>query len=107
MTRLTTVRLNAPYLILIGDVADPTYVKTGFGIVHWRPDLVLANCVFRRNRPGTFIILTGRACLTVAAVSTMQTSVFSMNKSVGLSKRLKRWAKATRQLSSLPATMAR
>ena len=49
MTKLTTVQLNAPYLILIGDLADPTYAKTGFGIVHWRPDLVagqlrFANC---------------------------------------------------------------
>ena len=40
MTKLTTVQLNAPYLILIGDLTDPTYAKTGFGIVHWRPDLV-------------------------------------------------------------------
>ena len=46
MTKLTTVQLNAPYLILIGDVADPTYVKTGFGIVHWRPDLVAGQLRF-------------------------------------------------------------
>jgi len=36
MTELTTVQLNAPYLILIGDLTDPTYAKTGFGIVDWR-----------------------------------------------------------------------
>ena len=40
MTKITRVQLNPPYLILIGDVTDPTYAKTGFGIVHWRPDLV-------------------------------------------------------------------
>ena len=40
MTKTTRVQLNPPYLILIGDVTDPTYAKTGFGIVHWRPDLV-------------------------------------------------------------------
>jgi len=40
MTKITRVQLEPPYLILIGDVTDPTYAKTGFGIVHWRPDLV-------------------------------------------------------------------
>jgi uncharacterized NAD-dependent epimerase/dehydratase family protein len=40
MNALTTVSLKAPYLILIGDLSDPTYAKTGLGIVHWRPDLV-------------------------------------------------------------------
>jgi len=38
--QITTVRLRAPYLIFIGDVADATYAKTGFGIVQWRPELV-------------------------------------------------------------------
>jgi uncharacterized NAD-dependent epimerase/dehydratase family protein len=46
MTKLTTVKLNAPYLILIGNVTDPTYAKTGFGIVHWRPDLVAGQLRF-------------------------------------------------------------
>lgn len=46
MTKLTTVQLKAPYLILIGDLADPTYAKTGFGIVHWRPDLVAGQLRF-------------------------------------------------------------
>jgi uncharacterized NAD-dependent epimerase/dehydratase family protein len=46
MTSLTTVQLNAPYLILIGDLTDPTYAKTGFGIVHWRPDLVVGQLRF-------------------------------------------------------------
>ena len=46
MANLTTVQLNAPYLILIGDVAEPGYAKTGFGIVHWRRDLVAGQLRF-------------------------------------------------------------
>jgi uncharacterized NAD-dependent epimerase/dehydratase family protein len=46
MTELTTVQLNAPYLILIGDLTDPTYAKTGFGIVDWRPDQVTGQLRF-------------------------------------------------------------
>ncbi|MGA9573905.1 MAG: DUF1611 domain-containing protein [Lysobacterales bacterium] len=46
MTKMTTVQLNAPYLILIGHLSDPTYAKTGFGIVHWRPDLVAGQLRF-------------------------------------------------------------
>jgi len=46
MTNLTTVQLNAPYLIMIGNISDPTYAKTGFGIVQWRPDLVAGQLRF-------------------------------------------------------------
>jgi len=46
MAKLTTVQLSAPYLILIGDITDPTYAKTGLGIVHWRPDLVAGQLRF-------------------------------------------------------------
>ena len=46
MTKLTTVQLRAPYLILIGDITDATYAKTGLGIVHWRPDLVAGQLRF-------------------------------------------------------------
>jgi uncharacterized NAD-dependent epimerase/dehydratase family protein len=46
MTELTSVQLNAPYLILIGDLSDPTYAKTGFGIVDWRPDQVTGQLRF-------------------------------------------------------------
>lgn len=46
MTKLTTVQLNAPYLILIGGMSDPTFAKTGFGIVQWRPDLVAGQLRF-------------------------------------------------------------
>lgn len=40
MATLTSIQLSPPYLILIGDLSDPTYAKTGFGIVQWRPELV-------------------------------------------------------------------
>jgi uncharacterized NAD-dependent epimerase/dehydratase family protein len=46
MTKLTTVQLSAPYLVLIGDITDVTYAKTGLGIVHWRPDLVAGQLRF-------------------------------------------------------------
>ena len=40
MTKPSKVKLNAPYLVLIGDLTDPTYAKTGFGLVQWQPDRV-------------------------------------------------------------------
>lgn len=43
---LTRVQLAAPYLILIGQQDDPTYAKTGFGIVQWRPELVAGQLRF-------------------------------------------------------------
>jgi uncharacterized NAD-dependent epimerase/dehydratase family protein len=46
MSEITRVQLEPPYLILIGDVSDPTYAKTGFGIVHWRPGLVAGQLRF-------------------------------------------------------------
>src|SRR5680860_209482 len=46
MTTLTTVKLEAPYLILIGDLTDPTNAKTGMGIVDWRPELVAGQLRF-------------------------------------------------------------
>ena len=46
MTRLTTVQLNPPYLILIGGEDDATYAKTGLGIVQWRPELVAGQLRF-------------------------------------------------------------
>jgi uncharacterized NAD-dependent epimerase/dehydratase family protein len=50
MTKLTTVQLNAPYLILIGDLTDSTYAKTGFGLVQWRPELVAGQLRFAECR---------------------------------------------------------
>mgnify|MGYP001816331125 FL=1 len=46
MTTLTKVKLQPPYLILIGDLTDPTYAKTGLGIVDWQPDLVAGQLRF-------------------------------------------------------------
>jgi len=46
MTMLTTVRLKAPYLILVGDQNDSTYAKMGFGIVHWCPERVAGQLRF-------------------------------------------------------------
>jgi len=46
MTELTTVQLNPPYLILIGEEDDSTYAKTGLGIVQWRPELVAGQLRF-------------------------------------------------------------
>jgi len=46
MTKLTTVQLKAPYLILIGEEGDATYAKTGLGIVHWRPERVAGQLRF-------------------------------------------------------------
>ena len=46
MTQLTSVQLKAPYLILIGAQDDPTYAKTGMGIVQWRPERVAGQLRF-------------------------------------------------------------
>ena len=46
MTKLITVQLKAPYLILIGDITDADYAKTGLGIVQWQPDLVAGQLRF-------------------------------------------------------------
>ena len=40
------MKLNAPYLILIGEEEDSTYAKTGQGIVQWRPELVAGQLRF-------------------------------------------------------------
>jgi len=46
MAELTTVQLNPPYLILIGEEDDATYAKTGLGIVQWQPELVAGQLRF-------------------------------------------------------------
>lgn len=43
---LTKVKLDAPYLILIGDVEGPTYAKTGLGLVQWVPEKVMGQLRF-------------------------------------------------------------
>jgi uncharacterized NAD-dependent epimerase/dehydratase family protein len=50
VANLTRIQLNAPYLIMVGDVGDDTYAKTGLGIVQWRPDLVAGQLRFKGNR---------------------------------------------------------
>jgi uncharacterized NAD-dependent epimerase/dehydratase family protein len=46
MAHITRVKMNAPYLILVGDDPDPTYAKTGLGIAQWRPALVAGQLRF-------------------------------------------------------------
>jgi uncharacterized NAD-dependent epimerase/dehydratase family protein len=36
-----TIELNAPYLIFLGSETEPTYAKTGAGLVEWRRDRCL------------------------------------------------------------------
>jgi len=45
---LTTVSLEPPYLLYLGDVGDDDHAKTGFGIAHWRPEL----CAGQMRLPG-------------------------------------------------------
>lgn len=45
--RQTVVRLEAPYLIFLGDVADMHHAKTGAGIAYWRPE----HCVGQMRLP--------------------------------------------------------
>ena len=40
------MKFNAPYLILIGGEKDPTYAKTGYGLVKWRRELVAGQLRF-------------------------------------------------------------
>jgi len=61
MAELTTVQLNPPYLILIGEEDDATYAKTGLGIVQWRPESVAGQLRF----PGCTVDL-GVPDMTVA-----------------------------------------
>ena len=46
MFELSRTRLKPPYLILIGGEEDPTFAKTGLGIVQWRPELVAGQLRF-------------------------------------------------------------
>lgn len=36
---LETIHLRSPYLIYFGDVSEPGYAKTGFGLIQWRKEL--------------------------------------------------------------------
>lgn len=46
MSATTVVSLRAPYLVMIGDVKDALYAKTGFGIVQWCRDKVAGQLRF-------------------------------------------------------------
>ena len=46
--QLTTISLDAPYLLYLGDAPDEDHAKTGFGIVHWRPE----RCAGQMRLPG-------------------------------------------------------
>jgi len=46
MTEANCIDLRAPYVILLGDVNDAMYAKTGFGIAQWRGDLVAGQIRF-------------------------------------------------------------
>lgn len=46
MSRLTTVKIEAPYLLLIGDIDERVNAKTGLGIVQWRRELVAGQVRF-------------------------------------------------------------
>ena len=46
MTELTVVQIEAPYLILLGDIQGAAFAKTGLGIVQWRPHLVAGQLRF-------------------------------------------------------------
>jgi len=46
MNNFTRVQLRVPYLILLGDITDAIYAKTGLGIVQWRPELVAGQLRF-------------------------------------------------------------
>jgi len=49
MSKLTKLKLKAPYLVLIGAENDSVYAKTGLGIAYWRPDLVAGQLRFPGN----------------------------------------------------------
>lgn len=49
MHSLTSANLRAPYLIFIGDIDNPTYAKTGLGIVQWRKEFVAGQLRFPGN----------------------------------------------------------
>jgi uncharacterized NAD-dependent epimerase/dehydratase family protein len=61
MTELKRVKLRPPYLVLIGEENDPTYAKTGYGIVQWCPEQVAGQFRF----PGCALDL-GVPDLTIA-----------------------------------------
>jgi len=50
MTQITQVSLKPPYLVFIGDVSEPNYAKTAFGLIQWCSDLVAGQIRFIHNK---------------------------------------------------------
>lgn len=66
MSVLNKARIKAPYLILLGDIPDASYAKTGMGLAHWRRALVKGQLRF----PGCPVDL-GVPDLTIAEAAEM------------------------------------
>ncbi len=47
MNKLTTIEIEPPYLLFIGDIDYELDAKTAFGIAYWRPELCLAQLRFK------------------------------------------------------------
>lgn len=47
---MPVVSIEGPYLVFVGSETNPTYAKTGLGLVHWRPELCMGQL---RLSPGT------------------------------------------------------
>jgi len=43
------IKLQAPYLVFVGNETNPTFAKTGLGIVQWRPELCLGQLRLSEN----------------------------------------------------------
>ena len=43
---MNKIKLKVPYIILLGEEENPSYAKTGAGLVQWRPDLVVGQIRF-------------------------------------------------------------
>jgi uncharacterized NAD-dependent epimerase/dehydratase family protein len=41
---INKIKLNPPYLLFLGDVADDIDAKTSLGLAYWRPELCLGQC---------------------------------------------------------------
>jgi uncharacterized NAD-dependent epimerase/dehydratase family protein len=44
-----TVQLKQPYLLFIGDIAEPSFAKTALGLIQWRPNAVSGQLRFAGN----------------------------------------------------------
>ncbi len=48
---IRTIDITPPYLVFGGDLTDKSYAKTGFGLVHWRPE----QCIGQYCLPGSTV----------------------------------------------------